>query len=192
MTYVTYTTKALVCGTFNRNTADCSYLLFTREVGMLVATARSVREERSRQRYSLQDFSLIYVSLIKGKSGWKIGSIEAQKNYYHLATDKTTRGNITSLTRLLRRFVKGEGAEPYLFDYVVMAFDELSNVVQENSFVLMVVQVHILAILGYVDKKVIPKDICQIKPSKIEQQYTKDIENKINTLYTHAVAMSHL
>lgn len=56
MAYETYTTEALVCGTFNRNTADRSYLLFTREAGMLYADARSVREERSRQRYALRTF----------------------------------------------------------------------------------------------------------------------------------------
>lgn len=192
MAYVTYTTKALVCGTFNRNTADRSYLLFTREAGMLYADARSVREERSRQRYALQDFSLVRVSLVKGKRGWKVGSIEAQKNYYHVATDKDARGSVVSLFRLLRRFVKGEEAAPGLFDYVVAAFDELSGEVAERPFVLMVVQVHVLAVLGYVDKKVLPESILLLQPPEIAKQHTKDIERQINNLYTHAVSMSHL
>lgn len=192
MSYQTYTTKALVCGTFNRNTADRSYLLFTREAGMLYADARSVREERSRQRYALQDFSLVRVSLIKGKLGWKVGSIEAQKNYYHTAHDKEARGSVVSLFRLLRRFVKGEEAAPDLFDYVVSAFEELSKEIIERQFVLLAVKVHVLAVLGYVDKKIVPESIWSIQPQDIAGQYSEDVEHRVNNLYTHAVSMSHL
>ena len=63
MSYQTYTTEALVCGTYDRNTADRSYRLFARELGMLFADARSVRLEKSRQRMALSDFSLVRVSL---------------------------------------------------------------------------------------------------------------------------------
>jgi len=192
MTYVTYTTKALVCGTFNRNTSDRSYLLFTREAGMLYADARSVREERSRQRYALQDFSLVRVSLIKGKVGWKVGSIEAQKNYYHLAVDKDARGSVVSLFRLLRRFVKGEEAAPELFDYVATAFDGLANEIKQRQFVSAVTQVHILAVLGYVDKKILLNSVDSAELSKIASQHNLDVESRVNNLYTRAVATSHL
>lgn len=92
MAYVTYTTDAIVCGTYDRNTADRSYRLFTRELGMLYADARSVRLEKSKQRQALQDFSLIKVSLVKGKAGWKIGSVSEVQNYYtHVALPLTPR-----------------------------------------------------------------------------------------------------
>lgn len=192
MSYQTYTTKALVCGTFNRNTADRSYLLFTREAGMLYADARSVREERSRQRYALQDFSLVRVSLIKGKRGWKIGSIEAQENYYQTSIDKDARGSVVSLFRLLRRFVKGEEADPELFDYIIDALNELSNEVAKRSFVSIAIQVQVLAVLGYVDKKIIPESIRSTQPKHIADQHTEDIEQQMGLIFTHAVSMSHL
>ena len=72
MSYQTYITDAVVVGSYASNTADKSYLLFTKRAGMLYATARSVREERSKQRYALQDFSHITVTLVKGKGGWCI------------------------------------------------------------------------------------------------------------------------
>lgn len=192
MAYTTYTTKALVCGTFDRNTADCSYLMFTRELGMLYADARSVRQERSRQRYALQEFSLVRVSLIKVRWGWKVGSIEAQKNYYHEAVDKDARGSVVSLSRLLRRFVKGEDPSPEFFDYVISAFEELVNSHEERLFVLMSTQVHILAHLGYVDIKLVPESVRSVLPSRVASQYTKEAESQVNKLYTHAVSISHL
>jgi len=92
MSYATYTTEALVCGSRNNNTSDRAYLLFTEEVGMIWASARSVREERSKQRYALQDFSLIRVSLVKGKSGWRIGSVEATCNPFMEARSRSGQG----------------------------------------------------------------------------------------------------
>ena len=192
MAYVTYTTKALVCGTFNRNTADRSYLLFTREAGMLYADAKSAREERSRQRYALQEFSLIRVSLVKGKRGWRVGSIESLKNYYHDAIDKDSRGSVVSLCRLLRRFVKGEESMPDLFDYTVLALDELIKHTEERSFVSVTVQVRILAYLGYVNMNMVPESVRDIAPKDIAIKRNAEVDKQVNSIYTHAVSMSHL
>lgn len=192
MAYATYTTEALVCGTYDKNTADRSFLLFTREAGMLYAEARSVREERSRQRYALQDFSLVRVSLVKGKNGWKIGSIEAIKNYYHEAINKEARGDVVSLFRLLRRFMKGEEATPNLFDYAVSAFTVLVKDSEFRLFISTSVQVQILAYLGYVDTKFIPKEINQVAPKDLIGTADEKITKQINDLYTQAVTSSHL
>ena len=105
MSYQTYTTEALVCGSFLHNTADKVFLLFTREAGMLYATAKSVREERSKQRFALQDFSLINVSLIKGKQGWRVGSVEAEVNYFTKSEERLARGSVVLLFKTLRRFI---------------------------------------------------------------------------------------
>ncbi len=192
MAYVTYTTQALVCGTFNRNTADGSYILFTREAGMLYADARSVRKETSKQRYALQDFSLVRVSLIKGKVGWKIGSIEAKQNYYHQAVDKAARGSVVSLFRLLRRFVKGEEPAPVLFDYVTAALTELIKSIDERIFVQMAVQVKLLGLLGYVDVRFIPDDLRETSPGEIAQHCTMENGRHVGRLYEQAINVSHL
>lgn len=192
MAYITYTTKALVCGTYDNKTSDRSYLLFTREAGMLYASARSVRVEKSKQRYALQDFSLVRVSLIKGKGGWKIGSIESGKNYYHLALSKEARGSVVSLCRLLRRFVKGEEAAVDLFDYVITSFEELLNVQTKRSFVQTAIHVHVLAYLGYVDKKLVSELINESSPQELSLQYSEATEKRINNIYIHASSISHL
>lgn len=192
MSYATYITEALVCGTWSRNTADRSYLLFTREAGMLYADARSVREERSRQRYALQDFSLVRVSLIKGKQSWKIGSIEIQKNYYHEAVDKEARGSVVGLLRLVRRFVKGEEAHSEFFDFIKNALEVMIKPVDERQFVQKVLQVQILAWLGYVDDKKIPEKIRDIAPELIAEQYDAHTEKIADALYTHAISVSQL
>jgi len=193
MAYATYTTNALVCGTFDKNTADRSYLLFTREAGMLYADARSAREERSRQRYSLQDFTLVRVSLVKGKGGWKVGSIQALHNFYHEAADQAARGSVVSVFRLLRRFFKGEEPAPELFDYVVQAIETLVLAQVERSFLQMLVQVHILAELGYVDSQLLPHALHNRSLESLDTaHYSEADERIIEQLYTQAVSVSHL
>jgi recombinational DNA repair protein (RecF pathway) len=192
MSYATYTTDALVCGTFNRNTADRSYVLFTREAGMLYADARSVREERSKQRYALQDFSLVRVSLIKGKSSWKVGSIEARTNYFMHADSKSARGSVVSLFRMLRRFFSGQEPSPVLFDYVVQALVVLEQEVDNRGFVERVIQARILLELGYVDGRLIPSLVQTAAPDTLVRLYSPDMERTLDTLITKAVSTSHL
>lgn len=192
MAYSTYTTEALVCGTFDRNTADRSYLLFTRDAGMLYADARSVREERSRQRYALQDFSLVRVSLVKGKRSWKIGSIQAITNYYTVAVDKTARGSVVSICRSLRRFISGEEATPALFDYLKEALGVVSGVVEHRAWVEQIIQVRLLTELGYVDRNKTPPLVVEAQPTQIDANYSKDVIKQLDKLLSQAVSSSHL
>lgn len=150
MSYKTYITEALVCGSTASNTSDKSYLLFTKDAGMLWANARSVREERSKQRYALQDFSRIRVSLVKGKSGWRIGSVEAHGNSFMRADSRSERGLINYVVTQLRRYVHGEIPLPQLYDDTLellsVAQDETTKRVKlEQLFSL-----RLLAVLGYV------------------------------------------
>jgi DNA repair protein RecO len=192
MAYETYTTQALVCGTFDRNTADRTYLLFTKDAGMLFADARSVRQERSRQRYALQDFSLVRVSLVKGKRGWKIGSVTALHNYYHAAHDKAARGSVVALCRLLRRFVRGEEPASDMFVYIKDALEMLSGDVSHRSFVDRAIGLHILQHLGYVSEKDIPPVLVSTSLSEISAHFSDTIAAQVERLYEQAIASSHL
>jgi len=150
MSYKTYITEALVCGSTASNTSDKSYLLFTKDAGMLWASARSVREERSKQRYALQDFSRIRVSLVKGKSGWRIGSVEAHGNPFMRADSRSKRGLINYVVTQLRRYVHGEIPLPQLYDDTL----ELLSVAQDESTKRVKLEqlfsLRLLALLGYV------------------------------------------
>ncbi len=191
MAYATYITEAMVCGTRHRNGADSSFLLFTREAGMLFADAKSVREERSRQRYALQDFSSVRVTLIRGKSGWRIGSIEALDNYYAAAHDKAARGSVVKIIRLLRRFVHGEEPHRQLFDYVTEALNVLRNNVTERSFLETVIQLELMRLLGYVDEAKLPPDIIATAPSKLALISSLPLHS-LDLLLDKAVNASHL
>ena len=149
MAYATYTTEAIVCGSSDSYTSDRSYLLFAREAGMLWATARSVREEKSKQRSALQDFSIIRVSLVKGKSGWRIGSVEARGNPFLRADTRKKRGLVAFVVMQLRRYVQGESPLVSMYeDAVGLLTSDLS--LEEESVAQSVFLLRLLSTLGYI------------------------------------------
>ena len=154
MSYEKYSTDALVCGSFLRNTSDKTYLLFTREAGMVRAVAQSVREEKSKQRQALQDFSLVRVSLIPGKAGWRVAGVEPQENLFLRAESRAVRGALRSIVQFLRRFAGSEHAEPEVFDEVMSLLSLLEQVPEaELDDIVLLTEFRLLNYLGYIETK---------------------------------------
>lgn len=192
MSYVTYTTEALVCGSYEQNITDKSFLLFTREAGMLFATAKSVRDERSKQRYALQEFSQIRVSLIKGKQGWRVGSVEAIKNDFSSVATREARASIIRLYKLLRRFIRGEEASVELYDFVVEALAKIADESVNRKLLDPYIHCHILLLLGYVDPKQLPSELIEVGIDAVAQIEDEKLQSKLEKLVAKATDSSHL
>jgi recombinational DNA repair protein (RecF pathway) len=149
--YQTYTTDALVIGGFDQLTADRNIMLLTRDAGLVFGRAMSVRKEQSKLRYGLQDFSLSRVSLVRGKSGWRITGAEESTNLYFINHDRAVRGALLRIVKLVRRFVRGEEAHPVFYDALVDGLLTLTSLPKERvTFLEQVLTLRLLAILGYV------------------------------------------
>lgn len=148
MSYQTYITEALVCGSWHSNTADKSILLFAREAGMVYTQAKSVRKEESKQRYALQDASHVRVTLIRGRVGWKVASAEPLNNFYSLTTHRISRALVRDTVLLLRRVMHGEVAHPQIFDDVIQVFSHVEA--HEHIVMRTILFTRILFALGYI------------------------------------------
>ncbi len=148
MAYQTYITEALVCGGWHSNTADRSILLFAREAGMVYVQAKSIREERSKQRYALQDASHVRATLIRGKTGWKVAGAESIQSFYASCDTRESRACLRNVILLLRRVVQGEGSHQHLFDDVIAGLKQ-SHFLPIKSLET-VLSLRILNALGYV------------------------------------------
>jgi recombinational DNA repair protein (RecF pathway) len=190
MSYKTYTTEAVVCGSFAQNTADKSYLLFTRDGGMLYASARSVREERSRQRYALQDFSHLRVTLLKGKHGWKIGSAEALGNAFLRAPSREHRGLVSFAVGALRRYVHGEVALPKIFDDLLFVL-RLSEAPLPQLRLLF--EARLLFVLGYIAPEDPLRPVLEaLSLKEAAEAYAPKMEAQLSAAVEQAAAASHL
>lgn len=148
MAYQTYITEALVCGATPHNTSDKVFRLFTREAGMVYAHARSVREEKSKHRYALQPFSHARVTLVRGKSGWKVTGTEPLQNFYSSTESREERAFWRNTALFLRRVMQGETVYREVFDDVLTAGRHIDGeALQRLEYVLFL---RILHTLGYV------------------------------------------
>jgi len=152
MAYEKYTTDALVLGSFERGESDKTIVLITRDFGFVYGRATGVRKESSRMRYALQDFSRASVSLVRGKTGWRIAGAHAS-----ISTQGASAKGITSfvrLARLTRRLVQGEEINSYLFDSLAEAHAFFMKESEDNAGTVELLCVaRILHSLGYLSSE---------------------------------------
>lgn len=159
---------------------------------MLFATARSVRAEVSKQRYALQEFSQIRVSLIKGKQGWRIGSVEAIKNDFSAATTREARASIIRLYKLLRRFIRGEEASVELYDFVVVALAKIGEESVNRKLLDPYIHCQALSLLGYVDRQQLPAELIDVEIDVVAKKVDEKLQSKLEKLVQQATDISHL
>jgi recombinational DNA repair protein (RecF pathway) len=191
VSYKTYITDAVVCGSYPHNTSDKAFLIFTREAGMIYATAKSVREERSKHRYALQECSRIRATLVRGRSGWKITGAESMTNFYNVARTREARALTRDTLRLLRRLVHGEEPHVQLFDGVVSILEPCEEGYETPHY--LIGALRMLMALGYVANTPLVSVVCDIRtPLRELYAYVRTHETALRTAIERALTESHL
>ncbi len=128
MAHHVYNTDAFVLDSGSLGEANKIYLIFTRELGVIRATAQGVRLLKSKLRYSLQDFSHTTLSVVRGKELWRITNAKSEESLYALYADKKdVMRVIAHIFLLIKRLIHGEDKNEELFDILVQAFDFLKG-----------------------------------------------------------------
>lgn len=128
MAHHIYTTDAYVLDSNASGEADEFLTLFTRDLGLVRATARGVRLEKSKLRYSLQSLSCSRISLVRGKEVWRITTAEFKKNLHaNYREHKNILAVVANCSALIRRMVAGEEKNEILFSVISDAFDFLAS-----------------------------------------------------------------
>ncbi len=110
--YQKYQTDALVLKSYEQGEADKSFALYTKDFGLVRARASSVRSERSKMRYAMQNWARANAALVRGKRGWRLAGASSVKNAVGDAQSIAAFARISELTL---RLVQGEGQNEYLF-----------------------------------------------------------------------------
>lgn len=153
MSHNIYKTEAIILG--SRNSGESNRLLFllTKELGFIIALSQGVRNLKSKLRYSLQNFNLINLELVRGKEVWRVTSAENIKNYSKsLLGDKGRAKSAGRIFMVLRRLMHGESKNRELFEDVseFLGFIEKEDLSSEKLLLLeILVNLRILNHLGY-------------------------------------------
>lgn len=122
-----YHTKALVIGSKNIGEANKFISLYTRELGLIRASAQGVRLGKSKLRFALQDFSYSKVDLVRGRDIWRITSATPVSLFSFARTHKEKILFMVRINSLIDRLCAGEESNSQIFDSVLQAYTLLDD-----------------------------------------------------------------
>lgn len=156
-----YVTQALVIELFDQGENDRVYKLFTREFGLIMVHAKSIRKLESKLRAHTLPRSRSLITLVQGKEVWRLVGAEEQK---------MEESNMYEVTSLIKRFIRGEGAHKELYDRLV-EFLQISPKYEQRTSRILLYYIFLVE-LGYADAKVIgAKDIKEYLAWSIDDLY---------------------
>lgn len=157
-----YTTPAIVVESFDQGENDRVYKLFTRDFGLVMTHAKSVRKLESKLRAHIMPRGVSLVTLVKGKEVWRLVGAE-QKDYNETFIHETTQ--------IIKRFIRGEGEHKELYDRLIIFLEKSSSYDEQKSRLLL--YYIFLVELGYADAKVIgAKDMKEYLLWSVDDLYT--------------------
>jgi recombinational DNA repair protein (RecF pathway) len=123
--------------------ANARAWLFTRALGLVVATVQGVRKSGSKLSMQLSEYSFATVDLVRGKDVWRLVNIAHTSNPFlknsldkneSISTERYVFGR--SFVRTLaavERFCQGEEAHEELFDHLVSCFEVIQTASVDQS-----------------------------------------------------------
>jgi recombinational DNA repair protein (RecF pathway) len=181
MSHEIYTTKGFVISSSSRAEADKSFSVFTKDLGLIRATAQGVRKMESKLRFALQDFSFCEISVVMTKAGWRLVGASSIDCSNSLVKNPT---KIKALRLLKKLSAEDEPNEP-LFNEIYEAFtfiDLNSEKYNEKSLEILMI-VKILDALGYWDNESegnISRNIFDDSAISLVTKKQKEIISEIN------------
>ena len=125
--------------------------LYTEELGLVSAIAKSAREERSKLRPHLLVGTRGTYSLVRGKEVWRLTGAVKTKNFAFECVDDEGRCAGARLVSVVRQFVHGEGTDEGLFDALWNFYEVLSDLPPTHvAAAERIAVLQLLSSLGYV------------------------------------------
>jgi DNA repair protein RecO (recombination protein O) len=189
--YQKYQSEALVLRSRESGEADKIFTIYTKDFGLVRARATSVRSEKSRMRYALQNYARANASLVKGKRGWRMAGATALKT-----TTGDPRGiaAFARIAELTIRLVQGEEKNDYLFAALSEAHNALITEKCDAFGTIEIVCVaRMLYALGYISTEALTTALfthtAYTGESLLEAETLKD---KLLSSINKAIAETHL
>lgn len=195
MTHHIYHTHGLILGSQPSGESNRFYKIFTEELGLVGVHAQSVREGKSKLRYTLQDFSIVTVDLVRGKEIWRIISAGADRSLEIIKSDPVRAKLFAGFCALLLRFLQGEGRDQELFAEIARVADflEKETIHQDLSLSFETLSIlRVLVHLGYMDGEVYGEFLGSNAYNADTLREFEKIRLSIIPKINHALNASHL
>ncbi len=153
MSYHIYTTDGIVLKRKPFGESNALFYVLTKDLGMVIASAQAVRSNVSKLSSALQEYSLVTLSAVKGKNGWKITSAIPNENFF-FDLPQFAQKLLAQIAEVLVRMMPGEERQKEIFAVVQSGFAYLRYSVDEKEIADFecLMMLRILYLLGYINK----------------------------------------
>ncbi|MBP6884047.1 MAG: DNA repair protein RecO [Candidatus Pacebacteria bacterium] len=147
-----YHTEGIILSSKNFGEAGRHYSIFTRDLGMIYASAQGVRKMSSKLRFVLQDYSYLKIDFVRGKDFWRLTSATKGNKLEDITKNRETFAIMQRVSKLLKRLLAGEDANEALFADLVngLTILEKSKTPEELRNIEVMLVLRILGNLGYI------------------------------------------
>jgi len=154
--YHKYSTPALVLAVYRRRESAVVLSLLTRDHGLITASAQGVRRLGSKLRYSLTQFSVSEVVLVRGRGGWSVVNAQSlSQPFFDLRDSSRSQAVVSSISALCQKLMdEGQGYDD-VFEVVISGFDLLRSVHDKRQIkaIERIMVMRLLYMMGYLEKK---------------------------------------
>ncbi len=147
-----YHTEGIILGSKNFGEAGKHYNIFTRDLGMITATAQGVRKMSSKLRFILQDFAYLKIDLVSGKNIFRITTASKTNKLEQIYKQPATLPVLANIARLLQRLLAGVESNEILFTELLQGLTILEkvNTPEDLRNIEVIIVLRILNNLGYI------------------------------------------
>ena len=128
-----YHTEGIILGSKNFGETGKYYSIFTRDLGMIYASAQGVRKMSSKLRFVLQDFAYIKVDLVQGKDFWRVTSASKTNKLEQLSKNHGTFEVVFNIAKLLKRLLAGVEKNEALFNDLINGLSILEKIAVKDA-----------------------------------------------------------
>lgn len=139
-------------GSKNSGEAGKYYSIFTKDLGMIYASAQGVRKMSSKLRFVLQDFSYLKIDLVQGRDFWRVTSASKTNKLEKITKQPETFKVFANIARLLKRLLAGVEPNEVLFTDLLhgLSILEKSETKENLLNIEAIIVLRILNNLGYI------------------------------------------
>lgn len=207
--YSIITTEGFVIDSRPYGEAGKLLYIFTRDHGLVLATAQGIRLEKSKLRYFIQDYSFGVFSFVKGKEYWRLTNAQETGNVRLETRDRSLDvGNRedkydhvagfgfelrAKIALLLKKMLQGEEPHPELFDVISVLDLYESRLRLHQDLVESLIVLRIFHKLGYIGN--IPEINPLLASNEISEEILSIVEKNrvfINQNINKAIKESHM
>lgn len=145
-------TEGLILGSKNFGETGKYYSIFTRDLGMIYASAQGVRKMSSKLRFVLRDFAYLKIDLVQGRDFWRVTSVLKTNKLEQISKNPETFGVFYNIASLLKRLLAGVEPNEVLFVDLINGLSVLEKIENKKDLrnVEAVLVLRILNNLGYI------------------------------------------